>query len=94
MMLPVDPRRITLGVLGTLGGVSLIVFAVTWVLLAKPANDPVPARPDHAAIRRELEAAARAKLESYAWVDRDRGIVRIPVARARELWLAERKAGK
>ncbi len=94
MTLPIDPRRLTLGVIGTLGGVSLIVFAVLYVLVAKPANDPTPARPDHAAIRAELEAEARTKLESYGWVDRENGIVRIPVTRARELWLKERKAGK
>ncbi len=34
-------------------------------------------------------AAERAILESYAWIDRDAGIVRIPVERALELVLEE-----
>jgi hypothetical protein len=33
-----------------------------------------------------------AELNGYAWADRDRGLVRIPIARAKQLWL-ERQAG-
>lgn len=32
-------------------------------------------------------------LESYGWVDRDRGLVHIPINRAIELWLERRAAG-
>lgn len=33
---------------------------------------------------------ARQRLETYGWTDRDRGLVRIPIARAIELRVAER----
>lgn len=32
-----------------------------------------------------LQKAQRAELQDYAWVDRDRGLVRIPVARAMQI---------
>jgi hypothetical protein len=91
-MLRADARKITWGVLGTLGGVSLIVFALLFLLLADPQGDPLPAsaRPDHAAIRKELEAAAQVRLGGYGWIDRDKGIVHIPVDRAARLWITER----
>jgi len=95
-MLPVDSRKITLGVVGTLAGVSLIVFAVLHLLLSDPQNDPLPdaARRDHAAVRREIDAAAERKLSTYGWVDKANGVVRIPVERARELWLKEKGASR
>jgi len=94
-MLPFEPRLMTWGLLGTLGGVSLVFFACAYLLFSDPESDPVPeeARPDRAAIRLEMEEAARERLGSYGWVDREKGVVRIPVERARELWLKER-AGK
>lgn len=91
-----DVRRLIRGVVGTLAAVSLIVFALMGLLLGEPANDPLPdkARPDHAAIRKEVDAEARERLESYGWVDRAKGIVHIPVDRAAERWLKERSEGK
>jgi len=91
-MLRADARKITWGVLGTLGGVSLIVFALLYLLLADPQGDPLPAsaRPDHAAIRKELEAAANDRLGSYGWIDREKGIVHLPIQRAAQLWIQER----
>ena len=38
---------------------------------------------------RELRQAEETMLNSYAWIDRDRGIVRIPVERAMELLVEE-----
>ncbi|MHC4940063.1 MAG: hypothetical protein ACYTHK_13930 [Planctomycetota bacterium] len=89
-MLPVDARKITWGVLGTLGGVSLIVFALLYLLVADPQSEAAPERPDYAATRAELDAAAKEKMGSYGWVDRDKGVVHIPVAEAKKLWLEER----
>lgn len=41
---------------------------------------------------RQLRAEEQARLTRYQWVDSKAGVVRIPVARARELVLAEWKA--
>ncbi|HQS08527.1 MAG: hypothetical protein B7Y12_01595 [Rhizobiales bacterium 24-66-13] len=53
---------------------------------------------DPPADRRAIEAAARAKLDGYAWVDPPAGRVRIPIDRAMELlahqgWPDEPKRG-
>ena len=88
-----DARKIFWGVLGTLGAVTLIVWAVILLLTADPANDPLPdaARPDRARSRQELDAQDQALLHGYAWVDKKNGVVRIPVERAAALWLQEKR---
>lgn len=43
---------------------------------------------------KELRATAKANSESYAWVNRDAGVVRLPVDRAIELTLAEINHGR
>jgi hypothetical protein len=68
-------------------------------------NGPTPAthagRPQVALVNQRLfeqpqteawRAAQRGRLESYGWVDRDRGIIHIPIERAIDLVLAEEKA--
>jgi hypothetical protein len=54
-------------------------------------REPPEPRLQDAPIRdlRQLRHAEQATLDSYAWVDRDAGIVRIPIEKAMEL-LAER----
>ena len=49
------------------------------------------AEPDIRRDWREVEASARARLEGYAWVDRDAGIARIPIERAMALIAAGAK---
>ncbi|MEM8883272.1 MAG: hypothetical protein AAGD14_04320 [Planctomycetota bacterium] len=91
-MLDVDVRKLTWGVLGTLGGVILIFFAVFYLYFGDRQSDPLPeaARPDHATIREELDNAANRRLMTFGWVDREKGIVRIPIEDAIEKVLAER----
>lgn len=86
-------RKIAWGVAGTLAGFAVIGAALVFILRDAPPADPLPpqARPDHAAIRRQLHEDAQRRLGSYHWVDRDAGVVGIPVDRAIELWLAERR---
>lgn len=43
---------------------------------------------------KELRSTAKANSESYAWINRDAGVVRLPVNRAIELTLAEIKNGR
>lgn len=62
------------------------------LLLFREERQPPPAprlQVDPPADLRKLRAAEDAVLQSYGWVDRDAGIVRVPVERAIEL-LAER----
>lgn len=60
--------------------------------VADPPREPVPPeiprRANTGDERREFEAAERAQLESYGWVDQQAGVVRIPIDRAIELLAA------
>lgn len=44
--------------------------------------------------RAEVEGAAKAEATSYAWIDKNGGVVRLPVDRAIELTLAEINADR
>jgi hypothetical protein len=80
--------------LGTLGLVAA-VLGVVWLFqqsgglrrtIAPPTRfAPPQLQSDPAGDLRDYQAAQRARLEGYAWADRERGLVRIPVARAMEI---------
>jgi hypothetical protein len=90
-------------VLGTVALIVAGVFAVRGFFPIQPAHAPqLPTTPaaieplahlqsDPVAERQAFEAEKRAFLSSYDWVDRDAGIVRIPIDRAIER-LAQRGA--
>lgn len=42
---------------------------------------------DKTPVATELKAAQLQKLASYGWVDRDRGVVHLPIERAIDLWI-------
>ncbi len=84
-------------------GIAAALLAAAWFYTARYAGLP-PTRTYDAAssfrhgpeersgIARDWEqqdAAVRRHLESYAWIDREAGIVRIPVERAMELLAAD-----
>ncbi len=55
-------------------------------LPAPPEAFPPPRlQSDPAGDLRDYQAAQRARLEGYAWADRERGLVRIPIERAMEM---------
>jgi hypothetical protein len=76
---------------GSLVGIVLLMYALahTWLRTTSPPIGTVPPQPrlqadpatDLAAERRREEGM----LEGYAWVDRGRGVARIPVRRAMEI---------
>jgi hypothetical protein len=74
-----------------LTGLLLIMVVLIWVMYYYTRPEPV----DQARIaeRRknlaELNAQSKDVLENYAWIDSARGLVRLPVARAMELAVAE-----
>jgi hypothetical protein len=88
-LFPLDGRRIAWGVIGTLGGVLLIFVGVFYLLFADPAQPAEPARPNYAQIRAEMGLRTDHELQTYGWVDREAGVVRIPVDVAAREWLAQ-----
>jgi hypothetical protein len=42
----------------------------------------------------KLKAAQNAEISSYRWIDRDKGVVGIPIEQAMELVVSEAKSGK
>jgi hypothetical protein len=93
---PLDLRPRTILAVG-LGTLAFLVVALgclwlfeTWMGMdrsAGPARTFPPPRlqSDPAGELRAYEAEQRTLLESYAWADRDRSLVRIPVARAMDM---------
>jgi hypothetical protein len=91
---PLDLRpRLVVGVgLGTLGLVG-VVLGMVWLFesiagfrsaaVTPPAAfAPPQMQSDPAGDLRDYQAAQRARLSGYAWADRERGLVRIPIERA------------
>jgi hypothetical protein len=48
---------------------------------------------DHGAASTELKSAQLRHLASYGWVDRDRGVVHLPIERAMDLWIERARTG-
>ena len=74
-----------------IAGVMLIMAGLIWVMYH--FTQPEPVDQSRWAERKrnlsEINAQAREQLDSYGWMDRDRGIVRLPVARAVDLTIRE-----
>lgn len=89
--------RITLGVVGTLLGV-LVIFAMLFGMLS--TGEPVPNvpvaedAPTPAALLEEVRAHEAEMLSTYGWVDREEGLVRIPIDLAVEKLIDERGEGR
>lgn len=90
----VATRPVLLVVIGFFAfvGISLVVLEAyyTWTIrspvLAPPRLFPEPRLQVDPRIDLEhLRAAQRQQLADYAWVDRDRGLIRIPITRAMDL---------
>lgn len=80
--------------------VALAMFGMAKLFRALDRSEPAPRHPmaaerqvppaprlqtDPAGERLELEERDRARLETYGWVDREQGVVRIPLERAMDL---------
>jgi hypothetical protein len=90
---PSGGRGAALSLVSTLG-VALaavgLVLLLGW-LLPRPSGGAAP-RPSTAeayAAGERLETEQRRRLEGYGWVDREAGVVRIPVTRAMEIVAGE-----
>jgi hypothetical protein len=100
--LDLSPHLVVAVGLGTLGLVGA-VLGVVWLfesLGGVPGSAVVPAarfppphlQSDPAGELRDYQAAQRARLEGYAWADRERGLVRIPIERAMSMIAARGRA--
>ncbi|MDB5413279.1 MAG: hypothetical protein JWR10_1614 [Rubritepida sp.] len=102
-----EPGHVRVGAVLGVGLGTILFLAATLGLLpvyirwmAVPPNaPPQPERfppprleADPTAELRALRAEQAAQLEGYAWVDRERGLLRIPVARAMEILAARGQA--
>jgi len=63
--------------------VAALVFVRTNVLYEKPLN--YERSEERLKARAEVEQTSAAILDSYSWQDKNRGVVRLPVARAMEI---------
>ena len=91
-MNPQPPRERTgLALLAGILGSFLIVAALVWAM--RHYTQPPPLGEDRVAQRKkalaELRAAEASELNSYAWLDQGKGIVRLPIAEAMKLTLRE-----
>lgn len=71
-----------------------ILFLHAWYhnRLSAEAERKVVGRPATALI--ELRGAQKGVLTEYGWIDRERGVVKLPIARAMELVVAESGRGE
>jgi hypothetical protein len=96
----VSARGVLLAALAIGGGIAVSIGAA--FLLVHEASVPVAVQPPDIASATKLQPAPapdfaayiaekRNLLKRYAWVDRERGVVRIPIERAMEI-LSQRQA--
>ena len=81
-------------------GVAIVVFLIVTLFAVQAYFDSVQQREEFTKILepvsedyRNLRAREDAELYSYKFVDREKGIVRLPIQRAMDLVVAEAKAG-
>ena len=91
----VDPAPGPLAIVGTIGAlIVLISVMLLQVLFYRTSdNEAVRKAGGRSEEVRRLQDEQRARLESYHWVDRERGVVAIPIDRAMELLLSEQGGG-
>jgi hypothetical protein len=74
-----------------IAGVMLIMAGLIWIMYH--FTQPGPVDQSRWVERKrnlsEITAQTRDQLENYAWMDRDRGVVRLPIARAVDLTIRE-----
>jgi hypothetical protein len=85
-----QPKPLWLVLAGGFALLLLFVIAVRLLTGLAPAPDEDAARAaERAKAYQELQTENAQKLEKYAWVDKAKGTVQIPIERAMELAIAE-----
>src|SRR5262245_61965452 len=84
----------TTTLLAVIGGFAIFVVILLVAYLpnkAAPAGDGVKTPEQRKAALAELHGKEHTTATTYAWVDKDKGVVRIPLDRAIELTIQEHK---
>jgi uncharacterized protein (DUF58 family) len=90
MTAPSQPKRFWLVLAGGFALLLIFIIAVRLLTAVAPAPDADAARAaERAKAHQELEAENAQKLHQYAWVDKAKGTVQIPIERAMDLAIAE-----
>jgi hypothetical protein len=90
-----QPKPLWLVLAGAFALLLIFVIAVRLLTGLAPAPDEDAARAaERAKAHQELEAENARKLQEYAWVDKAKGTVQIPIERAIELTIAELNSKK
>jgi hypothetical protein len=85
-----QPQRFWIVLAGGFALLLIFVIAVRLLTALAPAPASTAARAaERAKARQELEAENAQKLHQYAWVDKAKGTVQIPIERAMDLAIAE-----
>lgn len=82
----------TATLLASIGGLAifLLILAVAYLPnKTAPAGDGVKTPEQRKALLVELQGKQSTAATTYAWVDKDAGVVRLPLDRAAELFLQE-----
>lgn len=71
-------------------GIFLLILVVAYMPnQAEPAGDGVKTPAERKAALAELRGKEKSAATTYGWVDKNAGVVRIPVAQAKELIIQE-----
>lgn len=84
----------TATLLAAVGGFSIFLIILLVAYLpnkAAPAGDGVKTPAERKAALAELRGKEQTAATTYAWVDKDKGVVRLPLERAVELTIQEAK---
>jgi hypothetical protein len=84
----------TATLLAAVGGFSIFLIILVIAYLpnkAAPAGDGVKTPAERKAALAELRGKEQTAATTYGWVDKDKGVVRLPLERAVELTIQEAK---
>lgn len=86
-------KKVFLSALGWIGVIFIffLVVAVAYLPNRSVSLEEVAAA-ERMTIRNQVRGEQKQLVTSYEWVDREKGVIRIPVERAMELTVAELKA--
>lgn len=79
--------------LAAIGGfaIFLVILLVAYVPQKPGAVEGTKTPEQRKALRAEIEGKQKTAYSSYGWVDEKGGVVRVPVERAMDLYVAEHK---
>jgi hypothetical protein len=95
--IPREAWKIVLGVIAALAGVSLIVFLLAILIhyaYVQPQVAGVLTPTEREALLAKTRADDQKTLTTYGWMDKSKGIVRLPIDVAMQKVIEERSAGK